>query len=109
MFFVACLSLSARSLAAIPGKPHHPATVKVDMVPSLVTDFYSIGSVNCISFHKNFIECIWAKYSDQTAKVTLNGGLVRESPNNAFTLPETNIAPKNRHPQYESSIPTIHF
>ncbi len=25
------------------------------------------------------------------------------------TLPETNIAPENRAPQYESSIPTIHF
>ena len=25
------------------------------------------------------------------------------------TLPETNISPENRPPQYESSIPTIHF
>ncbi len=25
------------------------------------------------------------------------------------TLPETNIAPENRPPQQESSIPTIHF
>ena len=26
-----------------------------------------------------------------------------------YTLPETNIAPENRPPQKESSIPTIHF
>ena len=26
-----------------------------------------------------------------------------------YTLPETNIAPENRHSQKESSLPTIHF
>ncbi len=26
-----------------------------------------------------------------------------------ITLPETNIAPENRPPQQESSLPTIHF
>ncbi len=26
-----------------------------------------------------------------------------------YTLPETNIAPENRAPQKETSIPTIHF
>ncbi len=27
----------------------------------------------------------------------------------SFTLPETNVAPENKPPQSESSIPTIHL
>ena len=33
-------------------------------------------------------------------------GVPEKSP---YPLPETNIAPENRPPQWESSIPTIHF
>ena len=69
---------------------------------------------------KNFHVCYhgWSTYPTQ--KKGFNKGLLREtngqktqhleaSVDFLFTLSETNIAPENRPPQSESSIPTIHF
>ena len=38
------------------------------------------GSENSWYLKKPSESYIWANYNDQTAEVTLNGGLVRESP-----------------------------
>ena len=49
--------------------------------------------------------CWWLeglKYIGEKKNMWRHGGL-------CLTLPETNIAPKNRPPQQESHIPTVHF